>query len=126
SRISQENLHTAIKTLEKMRPHYSQTEFPHVEAALIREAETPVPGEFRKKCRTTLEMLDEALRKANNAATAKRRKQSFQERGLAITLIQDGEFGANLFAHIPAEYLRILMPALEKKAEGACQVFCVS
>ena len=117
SRISQENLYTAVKTLEKMRPHYSQTEFPHVEAALLKEAETPVPGEFRKKCRTTLEMLDEAIRKANNAATAKRRKQSFQDRGLAITLIQDGEFGANLFAHIPAEYLRILMPALEKKAE---------
>ena len=118
SRISQENLNTAVKTLEKMRPHYSQTEFPHVEEALLKEAETPVPGEFRKKCRTTLEMLDEALRKANNAATAKRRKQSFQDRGLAITLIQDGEFGANLFAHIPAEYLRILMPALEKKAEA--------
>ncbi|WP_250506323.1 hypothetical protein [Bowdeniella massiliensis] len=118
SRISQENLYTAVKTLEKMRPHYSQAEFPHVEAALLKEAETPVPGEFRKKCRTTLEMLDEALRKANNAATAKRRKQSFDDRGLAITLIQDGEFGANLFAHIPAEYLRILMPALEKKAEA--------
>ncbi|SEA74637.1 hypothetical protein SAMN02910418_02308, partial [Bowdeniella nasicola] len=47
SRISQENLNTAVKTLEKMRPHYSQTEFPHVEAALLKEAETPVPGEFR-------------------------------------------------------------------------------
>ncbi|OKL53852.1 hypothetical protein BSZ39_07320 [Bowdeniella nasicola] len=117
-RISQPNLETAVKTLEQMQPFYSADEFPAAEAALLKEAEGTVPAIFRKKCRTSLSQLDESLRRANNAATAKRRKQSFDERGLVITLIEDGEFGANVWGHIPTEYLRKLKPALDRKAEA--------
>lgn len=117
-RISQPNLETAVKALEQMQPFYPAEEFPAAEAALLKEAEGTVPAIFRKKCRTSLSQLDESLRRANNAATAKRRKQSFDDRGLVITLIEDGEFGANVWGHIPTEYLRKLKPALDRKAEA--------
>ncbi len=116
-KISQENAHTAAHALYRLAPLCGTDEFDAVEKKLLVEAEVPIPGQFRRKCQRLREEFDERAREAGGQMRRRRRQASYRDRGLFIKLVQDGEFGANLYAHLPVEYLREMRPVLEKHAE---------
>ncbi len=114
--MSTENLCTTVQTLEQLRPHYSEQTFAEVETEVLAAARTPVPAEFKKRCRRTLAEVDSALARSDAQARARRKAHTWQTRGLWITPIEDGEFGARISGILPTEYLRVFLPALEDKA----------
>ncbi|OKL53567.1 hypothetical protein BSZ39_08830 [Bowdeniella nasicola] len=120
-KISQTNLATAVDTLAHLRPMYTDDEFAAVEDLILKEAEIPSAAAFKKKCRTTRALLDETYRMSQEALHAKRRKRNFDDRGLSFSLIDDGEYGAQVLGIIPPEYLRELLPALNKASESAAR-----
>lgn len=115
-RMSTENLHTTVRTLEQLRPHYSEQTFAGVEKEILAAAHMPVPTEFKKRCRRTLAEVDSAIARSDAQARARRKAHTWQIRGLWVTPIEDGEFGARISGILPTEYLRVFLPALEDKA----------
>ena len=118
SRINPASLDALVATLEHVRPHYEEADYQQVEDELIREAACPVAGEFARYCRSLRESLDHDLARAGKAKRAKRRAQSFASRGIVITPVEGGVFGADIRGHLPAEYLKDFLPAISKAAEG--------